>query len=38
MDVVQRIAKRENDINILKIETEVFITRSHIKMFVTVRF
>jgi hypothetical protein len=37
MDVVRGIAERENDINILKFATEVFLRRSHREMFVTVK-
>jgi hypothetical protein len=37
MDVVRRIAERENDINILKFPTEVFFKRSHRKMFVIIK-
>jgi hypothetical protein len=37
IDVVRGIAERENDINILKFATEVFLNRSHREMFVTVK-
>jgi hypothetical protein len=37
MDVVRGIAERENDIDILKFATEVFLKRSHREMFVTIK-
>ena len=37
MDVVRGIAERENDIDILKFVTEVFLKRSHREMFVTIK-
>jgi hypothetical protein len=37
IDVVRGIAKRENDISILKCATKVFLKRSHRKMFVTIK-
>jgi hypothetical protein len=37
MDVIRGIAKRENDIDILKFATEVFLKRSHREMFVTIK-
>lgn len=37
MDVVQKTVKRENDIDILSIATEIFLKRSHKKMFVTLK-
>jgi hypothetical protein len=37
MDVVRRIAESENDIDILKFVTEVFLKRSHRDMFVTIK-
>jgi hypothetical protein len=37
IDVVRRIAERENDIDILKFATEVFLKRSHREMFVTIK-
>ena len=37
MDVVRGIAKRENDIDILKFATEVFLKRSHREIFVSIK-
>jgi hypothetical protein len=37
MDVVRGIAKRENDIDIFKFATEVFLKRSYREMFVTIK-
>ena len=37
MDVVREIAERENDIDILKCATKVFLKRSHREMFVTIK-
>jgi hypothetical protein len=37
MNVVRGIAERENDIDILKFATEVFLKRSHREMFVTIK-
>ncbi|XP_059431558.1 uncharacterized protein LOC132165070 [Corylus avellana] len=37
MDVARGIAKRENDIDILKFATEIFLKRSHREMFVTIK-
>jgi hypothetical protein len=37
MDVVRGITERENDIDILKFATEVFLKRSHREMFVTIK-
>jgi hypothetical protein len=37
MDVVWGIAERENNIDILKFATEVFLKRSHREMFVTIK-
>jgi hypothetical protein len=37
INVVRGIAKRENDIDILKFATEVFLKRSHREMFVTIK-
>ncbi|XP_059428554.1 uncharacterized protein LOC132162324 [Corylus avellana] len=37
MDVVQGIAKRENDIDILKFATEVFLKRPYREMFVIIK-
>jgi hypothetical protein len=37
MDVVRGIAERENDIDILKCATEVFLKRSHKEIFVTIK-
>jgi hypothetical protein len=37
MDVVRVIAKRENNIDILKCATNVFLKRSHREMFVTIK-
>ncbi|XP_059436122.1 uncharacterized protein LOC132169049 [Corylus avellana] len=37
IDVVRGIAERENDIDILKFATDVFLKRSHKEMFVTIK-
>ena len=37
MDVVRGIAERENDIEILKFATQVFLKISHREMFVTIK-
>ena len=37
MDVVRGIAKRENDIDILKFATDVFLKRSDREIFVTIK-
>jgi hypothetical protein len=37
MNVVRGISERENDINILKFATEIFLKRSHREMFVTIK-
>jgi hypothetical protein len=37
IDVIWEIVKRENDIDIIRFVTDVFFTRSHIEMFVTIK-
>ena len=37
MDVVREIVERENDIDILKFATEVFLKMSHREMFLTIK-
>jgi hypothetical protein len=37
INVVRGISKRENDIDILKFATDVFLKRSHTEMFVTIK-
>jgi hypothetical protein len=37
MNVIWVIAERENDINILRFATEIFLKRSHREMFVTIK-
>jgi hypothetical protein len=37
LDVVRKIVKRENDIDIISIATEIFLKRSRKEMFVTLK-